>query len=368
MTFALVGCGQTNERIPEDVLSMNSFVPNKDNVKLLGRTHEIENTLWMAYSGSGAEFTFKGTRCSVTFAADDYINTNNPARVIIFVNGERAINLMVDESEKTVKVFKSETAENVTVRIVKASETGDSTCAIKSIEVEAFGSIKPTAKRAHSIEFIGDSITCAYGVDSPEGFSTFSEDCTKSYAYKTAELLDADCSLVCKSGHGIISGYTGDGTRQTWGVMGNYYENFGSGGGGYKGQTPDSIKWDFKSNKYDAVVINLGSNDNSYTGGKPDRIEEFKQGYIDFLKRVRELNPDSAIICTLGLMGDELYPTIEAAIEAYKSETGDTSVTSCHFDVQDPADGIGANWHPSDLTHTKAAEKLAAFMKDYLGW
>ena len=71
---------------------------------------------------------------------------------------------------------------------------------------------------AHKIEFIGDSITAGYGVDDEvkeHGFSTATEDVTKTYAYKTAAALQADYSIVAYSGHGIISGYTGDGEKNT---------------------------------------------------------------------------------------------------------------------------------------------------------
>lgn len=49
------------------------------------------------------------------------------------------------------------------------------------------------------MEFIGDSITCGYGVDDPDKehhFKTATEDVTKAYAYKTALALNADYSMV----------------------------------------------------------------------------------------------------------------------------------------------------------------------------
>lgn len=61
------------------------------------------------------------------------------------------------------------------------------------------------------MEFIGDSITCGYGVDdevAEHQFKTATEDVTRAYAYKTARMLNADYSMFSASGYGIITGYT----------------------------------------------------------------------------------------------------------------------------------------------------------------
>ncbi len=369
----LAGCGNSEPKIDEDVLNMNSSLMNEKNIKPLGRCEFVDDMLWLAYSGSGAEFTFNGTSCNVTMLGDDNIMSedfDSLPRIAIYLDGERVVEKVLDKAEETFTVLEDDAAAEHTVRIVKLSETGNSTCAVKCVETNSYGRIKATERKEHSIEFIGDSITCGYGVDSEIGkpFSTRTEDCTKAYAYKTAELLDCDYSLVSKSGHGIITGYTGDGTKQTWGVMPDYYENFGSGSGAFAGKSPDSVKWDFKSREQDVVVINLGTNDYSYTGRDEAKCEEYKLAYIEFIKRVRKLNPKAKIICALGIMGDELYPTVEAAVEEYKAAEKDENIAAFHFKPQDPADGYGADWHPSAATHDKAAGALAEFIKDSMGW
>ncbi|MCD7847947.1 MAG: GDSL-type esterase/lipase family protein [Oscillospiraceae bacterium] len=376
LTMGLAGCGSSENEIEidEDVLSVNSFLPTDKYVKKLGRTEEVETGLWLAYSGSGAEFSFNGTKATITLLGDDTINSedwNSVPRIAIYVNDELVVDEMLMEESTTFTVFESETAQDCVIRIVKLSETGNSTCVIGSIEVEAYGAIKPTADKEHTIEFIGDSITCGYGVDAEDqnsSFSTRTENATKSYAYLTAQLLDADYSLISKGGHGIISGYTSDGTIQSWGVMSQFYECFGSGSGTVGGVTPDSVEWDFKNNPVDLVVINLGTNDYSYTGSDPDKQNEYKTAYVEFIKTVRDDNPDAYIICALGIMGNELYPMVEAAVNEYVAETGDNKVTSFEFDVQSASDGYGADWHPSEVTQQKSAEALTEFIKEWLGW
>ena len=54
---------------------------------------------------------------------------------------------------------------------------------------------------------------------------------------------------------------------------------------------------DFISHKNDIIFIYLGTNDNNYVKANPqERNEKFINGYYDFLKMVKESNPDSIII------------------------------------------------------------------------
>lgn len=371
--FSISGCTKKERSINEDVLSVNTFAPNNRNVKLLGRAVEIDDTLWLAYSGAGAEFSFKGRSAEITFLGDDNIvneDFNSLPRIAVFVDGERVLDKIICEPKTSFNVFSSDQVKEVTIRIVKLSETDNSTCAIESVKVEAYGRIRPTDEKEHSIEFIGDSITCGYGVDGDlsKSFSTGTEDCTKAYAYRTAELLNADYSLVSKSGNGIVSGYTSVGVKAQWGILPEYYGSIGAGNGNYKGKSPYDTKWDFKHHSYDVVVINLGTNDFSYTGNEHELINEFKEGYIEFLKNVRKLNPESRIICTLGIMGDNLYPAVKSAVDDYSQQNNDRNIIAFRFDVQDATDGYGSDWHPSEITHQKSAKKLSEFIKDQMGW
>ncbi len=353
-----------------------TVIPNWDNVKPLGRTHPLEQALWLVQSASGAEFAFRGTRCEVTLLG----NTNAPlsseadshVRIAIEVNGVRVVDDMIDAKEKTYTVFESAESQDVTVRILKLSEAANSTCGVGSITVEAEDGIHPTAKKARRIEFIGDSITCGYGVDDENRdhhFSTKTEDAAKTYAYQAAQLLDADWSLVSYSGYGIVSGYTATpGQSSPNQRLPKFYTKLGFSAGTFQKKIAASIKWNFSAFQPDIIVINLGTNDDSYVKGDADRTAEFREGYVAFLHEVRENNPDAMILCTLGIMGDGLYPAVEQAVQTYTAQTGDSRIAAMRFDVQRPADGYAADWHPTHRTHTRAAEKLAQEVRSLMGW
>lgn len=351
-------------------LGIKIYKPTADYVKLLGRAYydDFDEETICAYSGTGCEFTFNGTSVNITVTGDSAAkanNSDNAARFAIYVNGERTQDIMLDEEEKTINVYEGEGGENVTVSLVKLSETANSTLSISSIEVNG-GEINPTPEKELYIEFVGDSITCGYGVDDEDRnhhFSTSTEDCTKAYAYKTAEKLDADYSIVSISGYGIISGYTSDSSKKSASqLMPLYYNKIGFS----YCKDVASTEWDFKRQP-DAIVINLGTNDESYCKTDKNKQAEFTSEYINFLKSVRSYNPDSEILCVLGVMGSGLYGCIEEAVSTYSAETGDTKVTAMKLPNQNQSDGIAADWHPTEATHEKTADIVAEKLKEIFG-
>jgi len=357
---------------PETVPSEKAFLPTGEYVRAIGRTFEANDSLWLVHSGTGMEFVFTGTRATVKIKPDSsFMNRSNQARIAIYVNGERVIDDMVDKMERIYTVFESETPEECTVKVVKLSESAYSTIGIASVEATCIGNIRPTEQRNRLIEFVGDSITCGYGVDDLDAshhFSTTTEDATKTYAYKTAELLGADYSLVSFSGYGIISGYSGDGKRHADQLVPDFYDKMGNSWGTYLGSfVAQDTTWDF-TRQPDVVVINLGTNDNSYVKNDASKKQEFTAAYVAFLKQVREKNPDAVLFATLGIMGVELYSCIEDAVKQYSEETGDSKIHTMKFDIQSMEDGIAADWHPSEKTHEKAAGKLAAKIRETMGW
>ncbi len=358
-----------------EVHDMNTetvYKATAENVKLLGRTYFNEDKLYCALSGTGAEFSFTGTKCTVDISGDSTAMNasaaDNQARVGIYVNGERVIDDMVDNLRESYDVFSSDTPQDVTVSIVKLSESPMSTLAIDNIKVTG-SVIKPTPDKDVLIEFVGDSITCGYGSDDPvkeNHFSTKTEDVTKAYAYKTAKNLDADYSLVSFSGYGIISGYSDGNKKVSNQTVPQYYTKLGFSWSPNGSFVPANIDWDFTKRQPDVIVINLGTNDDSYTKTEKDRQEEYAAEYVNFLKTIREKNPDAKILCTLGVMGDRLFEYVQKAADDYSAETGDKNVYTMKFDVQSPADGYSADWHPSVTTHDKAAAKLSEEIKKLL--
>ena len=361
MRKLFVGTGEFTEQIID--------VSDK-NVKYLGRNIYDENSIaWLVQSGSAIEFNVTGKSAEITISGDDFIRSDEKyrPRYAVIVDGEIILDEVLGISEKTVELFSGDTSKTAVVKIIHLSEANNGAIGVSRLKVNTDSPIPvlPTAKKDLQIEFIGDSITCAYGVegkDQYESFMTSTENFMKSYAYLTAEQLDADYSAVCYGGHGIISGYTSTDEKETDNIVPDCYEYVGK----HKNYR---IPWDFDSQKNDVVVVNLGTNDHTYVSKDIEtRGIEFAEGYTEFLNTIHEKNPDAYIICTLGTMGGtEEFPYIEQAVDTFKKESGYDRIMFYKSAVQTQSDGMGSDWHPSEKTQQNSAYVLADKICQALG-
>ncbi len=338
-------------------------------VKLMGRTHTADDVTWLVQSGSAAEFQVTGTTASVSLAGDS--GTGNDAdhrpRYVVYVDGELLVDKTIDAETEEVTLFEGTTSRTAEVKVILVSEAMYGGVGVKSITTTSSSSIpvKPLPKKELCIEFIGDSITCAYGVEgtsNSDPFKTTTENFTKSYAYLAAQHLGADYSAVCYSGHGIISGYS-SGDKNTESLVPDCYHLISK----HWEHTGD---WDFSKRQNDVVVVNLGTNDINYvTAEFETRSVEFTEGYAAFLQMLREYNPDAYIICTLGTMGGEdLYPLIEEAVATHRTTQNDDRIMCFASAVQNgAADGYGSDWHPSAVTQQNSAYVMADKICQALG-
>ena len=291
-------------------------------------------------SGSAIEFEVVGTSAEIQQGDGSvFLMKSTDLGDAILVDGEIVLDALLSTKEETIKLFEGESSRSSIVKVIHLSEANNGAIGVGNISITSSAEtpIKPVAKRDLSIEFIGDSITCAYGVEAEsqhEQFSTSTENFMKSYAYLTAQQLNADYSAVCYSGHGIISGYT-TGEKNTDSLVPDCYNLVGK-------SYDYATEWDFESNPNDVVVINLGTNDSSYlTHDFEARSGDFVDGYVSFLNDVRSKNPNAYIICTVGTMGGEdVYGLIEQAINIHKDETGDKNILGYLSETQNMAMGL----------------------------
>lgn len=348
------------------VASRQIMSPTERNVRLIGRTCTTDGITWLAQSGSAVEFSVEGRRVTLQLVGGeetDYDKELCP-RFAVLLDGEVVLDDTLDEDSRTVEVYSGNTDRSAVVEVMQLSEAKRGVIGVETIVVESSEpySVTPTLPKDLSIEFIGDSITCAYGVESAssdEPFVTTKENFMKSYAYLAAEALNADYSTVCYSAFGVVSGWTNDGTRRDDKLVPPLYERV---------SMEHDEPWDSSAHHYDIVVINLGTNDFTYTGADKDRMEEFVQAYIEFLKQVRANHPESYIICTLGTMGcEDLCPYVKKALKEYREATGDTR-NRCYRAklINEKKDGIGTYGHPNATTQKKCAKQLVRVIRKAL--
>lgn len=348
-------------------MSIKKFSADEKNIRLLGRTMSHNGTRFLSWSCSGAEFVFTGTKLTAELWTDWVLD--EPWKEIfqpwaaVFVNGENKPRLRfpVEAGTNGYTLFESDAAETVTIRFVKLSEASFSKMGIVSLSAD--GDIRPTEPKNRRMEFIGDSITCGFGIESScaeDNFRTAEENSDITYAALTAKAFGADFDLISWSTIGLWSSDTKDGTRNDGWIMPMIYDAADVGIEGVAGRAP----WNFGRSRTDVVVINLGTNDASCTKGIPERQEEFSKAYAEFLGAVREKNPYAYIVCVLGMMGNELFPMIEKAVLQIKDE----KIFALELDGQLESDGTGSLGHPNAVSHKKAAEKLIMKISEITGW
>lgn len=345
---------------------------NNKNVRILGRTKVVDGIRYINYSCSGIEFEFTGTEVSVVLCSD-YSKWDEMLKgwVAVFINDESipSKRFLVEGDENIYKIFESKKQQTVKIKLIKMSEAAFAKIGIKGIIIDGQG-IKPTENKSRSIEFIGDSITCGYGNEgiwNIDTFNTAQENPFEAYAAKTARYFNADFNCISWSGIGVISSWTEVDTPNIDWLMPMLYQYTDAGLEQNLGNEEYEI-WDNNLFRPQIIVINLGTNDLSYTKDFKDRINEFIHGYYKLLKQVRDCNPNAEIICSLGAMGQELCSAVEEAATIFKNENNDSKIHTMRFDVQLESDGIGTDWHPSLKTHDKMAKQLISKIESVIGW
>lgn len=344
-------------------------------IKLLGHIVPDGEQLWLVSSAAEASFRVKGAKKVVLkLRADDTVN--DPAcetilpRFEVLLDGVKKLDARLTAKDASVTVFDEAEKRDADIRLIKLNE-GNSLFALREIVTD--GKIEALPDRPLKMEFIGDSITCGYGVEGKseaETFTTATENAAKGFAFLTAEALNADAVLTCFSGHGIVSGYTGDpAVINSADLVPPYYEK--EGRNGYRlptGKLVEEIPRDFSRFQPDYIVLNLGTNDLSWCGTDEERGRQYAKLYADFLKMIRKDNPGARILCILGVMGTGLNGMMQQAAESYCRETGDRQIRLLMLEEQNAArDGYGSDFHPNEITQqllaARVTEELRKWMK-----
>ena len=213
------------------------------------------------------------------------------------------------------------------------------------------------------IEFIGNSITCGYGIESVEASDPFTEETENhyyTYAAITARNLHAQHFAIARSGIGIYRNYNGprEGSPDCMPAM--YYQTLFN---------DSSEIWDFSRYIPDVVCINLGTNDTSTPGYDTDRLYN---AYLAFHKTVRNNYPKAKIVWLTGCMlHGESLSLVKNTLDRLSDtlhKAGDLEVYRFDMTPQTGELGYGASWHPSLLQQQRMADELTPFLRKLMSW
>lgn len=343
------------------------YFPEELSIRLSGRTLYRDNALYLLHGASFLEFEFEGRLLEAELESEggkeDYQawigvyadDMENPYRRIKLKGGRQRYPLW--ESDKT---------EKARIRIVKLSESQYAYTAINKLIMNEEAQVHKTPGKKKRVEIIGDSITCGFGNEgkAEDVFKTGTENPLRAYGVLAAEKLDCDFTLAAWSGIGIISSWIPPEEEEpnTKVLAPVIYPYVDYGLFHRKGWVPNEL-YDYERDNCDVLVLNLGTNDASYTREDAKRRKAFQTAYLEFLRYLRSTHKNKPIICTSNALTDLLNPEIEAAVETMRKEEQDGLIFHMAFSQQEAEDGEGAVGHPSLIRHEKMAEQLADWIR-----
>ena len=166
-----------NKAVLADNCKDSTFLPIKENVKIMGRYYQKNDITWVVHSGSAVEFYATGNSAQVVIAGGNsiYNDERYRPRFGVYVDDKLVEDKIMDQLEHTVELFKGTTEKTVKVKVMLLSEANNGGVGVKSININSCNEtpIKPVEKKKLRIEFIGDSITAGYGVEAPNQYENF---------------------------------------------------------------------------------------------------------------------------------------------------------------------------------------------------
>lgn len=356
---------------------MNYYNADDKKIRILGRTTKAVPTpiFWTA---SGAEFVTDSSQLWIDIEAD---YTQREIWVRIEIDGFCMQRLLLQRGRNKICAFFNLPKQERHIRFMRETQPmqEDETQVLLFYGVECDGELCNLPEKKLNIEFIGDSLSSGEGLGGAVELKNAGSavyGLGGHYAIKTADKFNADFRILSQSGWGVHSSCFNDFIRimpkyyhQVCGVlMGEKYTKLGA-----------YDDYDFSSWTPDIVVINLGSNDgfaldreawidddgnahrqitNPYGGVEEQSAIRFENAVVDFLKKVRLLNPNAFIIWAYGMCDHTMQPYLDKAMRAYISETNDERAV---FQLL-PATNmlwVGSSNHPGVKTHELASEVLS---------
>lgn len=317
----------------------------EQNVRIHGRVpFDAEGNAHLWWSFAGFSFRFFGTGFSLSATFTD----EQPAHLAFIIdgithkreiNGEETFTFTVKDGEHTVFVR----------RVSNRAASG----ALGLTDFAVDGTLlPPPAEKQMKIEFIGDSITCGYGILGLPGgvYVSKEEDATINYAALLTAHFDAEARYESISGKGIVHNCNGDQAN----LIPQFFKRYGKG----ISTAPFLFDDGFAP---DVVIVNAGTND---VGGKTTE-QEMETAAVLFLRDIRTRYPQAKIVWTYGMMNTTFIPALQKAVDTVR-ETDKNVWFMPTTPVYAHTGETGPQGHPGIVGHRRLANELIGFLEEIL--
>ncbi|MBK8474766.1 MAG: lipase [Opitutaceae bacterium] len=321
-----------------------------------GRTGEVAaGQVALGWSGARVRLRFKGTAVSMRMIDDTKANF-----VLVRIDGERRAKLRLDAPDGTYNLATGLPPGEHTVEIVRVTEAMLGLPRFLGFTLSPGASVLPWGREPdRRILFVGDSITCGYGVevDDPKlRFTADTENFCDGYTGLTVEALQADYVVVSRSGIGMLRNYNGPREGNPDAMPAIYPRQF------FQTEQP---RWKPDRFKPQVICINLGTNDFSTSG--PD-VDKFVAAYRQFTTQLLQQYPRAKLVLLQGPMNNraELRDALRR-VQATLPPKLAPRVSYFELTAQGPL-GFGADWHPSRAQSQRNAAELTAHLRQLMAW
>ena len=318
-----------------------SFPKSLLSVKLQGRVLCDDNALRLVWSSSGFSFC---ARLSGKIYADLHFIKNSDSysdsytKVAVFIDDcDRPCNIIKVCERKKYLLTSDLPFGTHKITVLKINEKSRGTVEVFSVEFDGEFENPPKPNKL-KIEFLGDSLTAGsdlfeHGKEDDD--FVCAQDSSKSFASVTANILNADYSIIARSGL----------RTSDW-------------------------EWLIKLPKYlnetepDIVVIGLGTNDQIQLEKKLRTTEQQISLVKTTLENVRKKYCNAKIVWVYGLMLDALEEKYDRLISRPVREFADIDGNTYFYML--PKNNNGNGCHPSAEGHKIAGELLASCILRFL--
>jgi len=307
------------------------------------------------YSGVRIRTKFTGKSIKAKLASPQNINY-----FYVIIDSILQPKILVDQRTSEVVLAQNLKDTIHELELLKITECSQGKCIFKGFELDENKKLlKGIVPETRKIHFIGNSITCGYGIevlDSSLHFDPATENFYDAYAAITARKLKSDYNIVARSGIGIYRNYGAPKTGSTDNMFNIYTQIL-----------HDSIspKWNMSLFQPQVVCLNLGTNDFSEQKGD---ATIFTTQYNTFVDSLRSYYPNSKLVLLMGPMYNAReYKEILQGVVKKHELAGDRNISMFEMSAQGEL-RFGADWHPSRAQARKNAAELTEYLRSITGW
>ena len=334
-------------------------------IRLMGRMDPEQKPLALDWTGSGAEFRFRGT--------DAWAKLEAPAAapimwMIVLADGAPVTRFPVEPGIRMYPLLLGLEAEQErTVTLMKETqcmpEQPAATVLLHSLRIN--GELIPLPSKDKKIEFVGDSLTSGEGAlaarDNMEWVTPWFT-ARGNYSWYACETLNAERSILSQSGWGCCW----DWQHTEANNMADAYEYTAGVLRGPEAEARGCRKlWDFSCWKPDAVCIRLLTNDCNGMAERKSFEEDGEKvisGAVELIRKVRKYNPQAKIVWILPGSGSRPELAAEAVRRAQEEDRSVYAFTLPDYGPED----MGARWHPNAEYNRQAGMLLGQYLKEIL--